>query len=856
MTSPKPYGLHVISGELTDNDIDRISSVIHRFLSYKGAAQLENFKQVYDLPDGGYFIVQEMGGIFKVIADKQALKQFKFEDDGLVKVFVPMFFSGVIERSVLREGENTTIKLTQECRNRLSKQIEEAVPEIVALKRFSIQQSYRFPEFVPTSESLVKRTQYFAHNPGWYSGSMAKLHQFVGGYGDQNFENLPDNKLERAQFSLPESLRLALWEKYKDVRLPGYTGLPPINGEFQYDYRYEKTHAVAFDAANRPWLIQVDRKVWAMPLPIIPITADPEFHSYVLEQLGDSELIKVIETFGALPSGESFPSSTIEFQRWVRAGVIIEVCDTGEYLNHIAMFPACGWSFHSRGLIAYNTGYTYDSRGIKECATFRLALNLAASAHHYGVGMVSVGDDELTENEQRRLSEYLSQLFSQVGTTGDLAKSLRYKIRNIPKSEILSRAGASSMSAEVEYWDNYVCDPIAAHTGKVIKLYTGKLFHPAPYFNQPQIKFPYYQLGYCVSFDFSATERNVSAECDTIMYIYFDNDVVKVVKYFYTNKGYYKEVETDYEEVMTVGSWFLNETTGLSHVSGHFYTTDIDDREEVAPTTKQTTIRGDDRGYDAVPFFSFDEFFWRPGTLWRNRYFTHLTKTKEIIDRTIDTAIVVPMLNRSTVLHAKRESGADQIESESLRLLYVQDPYTYRYWTYDPIFAWNGGLEKMEGKPFPVNGDPVWVEIQRYSPSPVNEFANNGPWITGLPVDYRWLIHPNRHEWLHSGGGSPPKVREYGETTRNPVPTTGNVKWSILDKVFTVIDKTPENMYFMSSPTQLGFTLSRTSSKVFLGDAEYANISESNTAGLWKYTGFTRLVNHSRSYHFIGVINE
>ena len=104
MTGPIPYGLHVISGELTDQDTDRIISEIHRFLTYKEAAQLENLKQVYDLPDGGYFIVQHVGGLFRVIADKQEPEKFKFINDGLVKTFIPMFFSGVIEKATVRQG--------------------------------------------------------------------------------------------------------------------------------------------------------------------------------------------------------------------------------------------------------------------------------------------------------------------------------------------------------------------------------------------------------------------------------------------------------------------------------------------------------------------------------------------------------------------------------------------------------------------------------------------------------------------------------------------------------------------------------------------------------------------------------
>ena len=86
--------------------------------------------------------------------------------------------------------------------------------------------------------------------------------------------------------------------------------------------------------------------------------------------------------------------------------------------------------------------------------------------------------------------------------------------------------------------------------------------------------------------------------------------------------------------------------------------------------------------------------------------------------------------------------------------------------------------------------------------------------------------------------------------------TTGDIKWVIHDKIIIASNKIPDSRYFLPSPDENGFGMSRTSSRVFLGDREYANISETNDAGFWKYTGFTSLVNHSRAYHFIGVINE
>lgn len=856
MTSPIPYGLHVISGELTDQDTDRILSEIHRFLTYKEAAQLENLKQVYDLPDGGYFIVQHSGGIFRVIADKQEPEKLKFINDGLVKLYIPMFFSGVIETPMVRLGEKLKLKLTEICRNRLSRSLDRAIPKTIELERFNIEQNYKFTEFISQANANFLQTQYQAHNPGWYSGSMAKIHQFVGGYGRQDVDQLPEDELERIQFKLPEKLLVEFAEKYNNVRLPGYTGVPPITGEFQYNYRAHKTDAVAFDDQNRPWLIRVADKVYAMPLPIIPLTADPAFHTYIEEEVQDAEILEILGTFKAMPSGESFPDDQQVFQQWVRAGVIIEICDNSIFRNHIPMFPACGWSFNNRGNIAYNTAYKYNSIGIIECTTFRLSLSMVGSKHHYGTESVQVST-ELSDNERNTLSRYLSQLNSALSNEGDLAKVIKYKLRHINQAEILSRASINfDAETEINYWDQYRCNPIANHSGKIIELYRGKLFHPAGPKAQPQIKFPYYEAGLCISFDFSPLEPGPTANCDTIMYIYFDNDSVKAVKYFYTEKDFTKEVDTDYDAYMTVGSWYKNETEGKSTIAGHFYLTDIDDRDEIAPTIKRTTVKGVDKGYDSKPMFSYDAHFWRPGTMWRNRYFTHLTKTKTTIGKELSLAILVPMFNRSTVLHAKKEYSARMGESEILELNAIVDPYSYRYWTHDSIFAWAGGLEKAVGKPYPVSGNPVWVEIEKYDPHPGNDFANSGPWVAGLPADYTWLIHPDANEWLHNGGGGPPKVNTYSNSAWTNDVLSGDLKWPIAEKIISLSTKKTDERYFLPSPDEYGEGMARTSSRVFLGQSEYANISETNEAGFWKYTGYSNLVNHSKAYHFIGVINE
>lgn len=859
MTAPKPYGLHVKNGEPTQRDLHFIAAVVHRFSTYKTDAQLNTLKKVYDLPDGGIIIVQDAADIFRVIVDKSVQQSEHLKTDGLVKQYIPMFYSGVITRNRFRSGEKVKVKFTKQCRQRLSRISDTQVPEEMELERLTIEQSYDFPEFIPLKPNFVfTDSQYAGQNHAWYSGAMAQVMQFVGGYGRQDFDNLPNTPVERAHINLPATLIQSIWDKYENVRLPGYEGVPPIDGQFVYDYKWRRTHAIAFDNTNKPWLIEVSGAVWAMPLPIIPLTADPAFRIYVEEEVQDNEILKVLDTFGAMPSGEGFPKKREDFERWVRAGVIIKVCEVGDFHQHIAMFDACGWSFNTRGSNAYNTGYRYDpTTGLIYCSTFKLSISLNSSKYYYGTEPVTVSDNNLSDQENQLVTEYLKGLFTELNSRETVLKNtISYKLRHIEQSDLAARATSLNYEAEVDYWDNYQAKPIAIHTGNVNKVYGGYLFHPNRKPGQPQIKFPNYQMGYCESFDFTPLEKGWVVACDTIMYAYYDGDSLNVVKYFYEGQSYKKEIDTDYEEVMTVGKWYWNETEGLTSLVGNFYTTNIDERDELSPQLTETTVEGRDAGFDSKPFFSFDDFFGRPGSLWRNRYFTHLTKTTVTYGSSLGVAVLIPGFNRFTVLHAKEQGYQRKSYSENLSLLHVSDPYSYRYWTNHPIWAWVGGLEKMTGKPYPTKGNPVWVEIEKYSPTELNSFADQGPWIPGLPADYGWLIHPDANTWMHSGGGGPPKVNTYSNSREEPAKSGGNLKWSIWDNVRQIKNVRPDSMYFVMSPDEYGFAIYRSSSRVSLGDTEYVNISESNEMGIRAALGSCSLVDSKSDYHFIGVINE
>ncbi|UIZ56286.1 hypothetical protein LZP46_07555 [Acinetobacter sp. SCLZS86] len=858
MRSPRPYGLLVINGELTENDNLFIDHQLKKLSNQKVISNLESIRQVKDLPDGGYVILQDMGGMLKAIAHKELLLD-EFESDGLAKVYVPMLYSGVITKARIRKEEGVSLKLTEQSRRRLINYSNETLPnKELNLQRFIIEPNAQVvPEFIPKNNfSDFIATQYVQQRPTWYSGAMAEVMQIVGGFGKQNLKELPENAMERAQFKIPDKYIERIAQEIEGIRLPAYSGVPPLDGAFQYDYKFYNTNGVVFDTANKPWLVRISSGgVYAMPLPIIPATATSAFREYV-EEVGDDELLKILDRFGAMPSGEGFPKGQ-DFQSWRRAGVIIKVCDTKDFYSHIHYSPACGWSFNLNGTEGFNTCYTYDEDGIAIGKAYKIRLNFSPAENNGWLKKINA-----TGNASR-IANYLNKLIALLPKNTHKTNAILYKLRRVPQEDIYFQAETSIYnplgvtSVDVDYWDNLEIEPIATLTGNLSLVAQGKLFHHAKPENQPQIKFPFVEMGGCVSFDFGAyTIPEKKPNCDTIMYGYYVGNSLKVIKYFVDWRGYQKQIESNYEPMMTVGSWEKTETFGSSSPKGYFYTTDFDFREVFSPVVTTTSIKGEDKGFDSQPFFSFDAFFWKPGSIWRNRYYTHLTKTNRTELEAVNLGICIPYFTRNSVVLAKKNTVIGITKSESLNLYAMRDPTSYRYWTYDFVFAWAGGLEKMIGEPYPVNGNPVWVEIENYNPSEYSDFADQGSWLPNLPYDITWLIHPDANQWNHSGGGGAPKVKEYSISNTEPSNTTGSLYFDISETPVQVHSRIPQDWYFSASPDEYGNVFYRDACKVVFGDSEYANISETDQNNRRYKWGYSRLVEHKSAYHFIGVINE
>lgn len=862
MHQPRPHGTFGADAA-TEEDAAAAELLARRVTNFKVVSGLDSFKMTRTLPSGAMAIAMDMGGVLRVIIQRQPEPELSpMESDGLAKSYIPMLFCGAINSGIVRPGDGVLIKLTDMTRKRLTSYKPDATraPTEVRLQRFVIEHNGRVSELRPKRPTQYTWTQYHNQRPTWYSGAMAEVMQVVGGYGRQALKELPDNKIERAQLLIPAKVMQKIEQEMGNTRLPGYLGLPHKSGEFQYDYKYNETNGVGFDNKGEPWLLRVStRGVYAMPLPMIPATTTRAFRDFV-DEVGDDEIKWILGRFGGMPSGENFPVQTKDFESWRRAGVIVKVCDAGDFYNHMAYTSAIGWSFNLRGTEGFNTCYDYEN-GIGYGLAFKLRIALSAATN---AGRLPEAFDLDSSEDMRRLNDYLSRLYQQL--TGNTARerAIKYKLRRVPVADILARAGRSG-PGEVDHWDNLEVAPIASHSGSITEVARGRLWHGASPAAQPQIKFPEPFLDGCVSHDFGRLEGfdpPQDARCDTIMLGGYVGDMLKVAKYFYDPRGFTRKVEDNYDECMIVGTWERTVTEGDTTLQGHFYTSDFDAREAAAPITTVTNTVGKDLGYDTKPHFGFDHVLSMVGTIWRNRYFQHKVKETRTEGFSKSVALCVPYLTRNAILHAHKEFTSGASESEGLAVYAVGDPNTYRYFTYDFVWAWVGGItegnmttiEKDKVSPYPLHGNPVWVVGHNHSPDECSDFADQGDWIGGLPADYTWLIHPVRSEWMNSGGGGAPTVREYSRSIEKPGKESGLLQISILRQPERV-NTEPSLGYFSFSPVD-GFAFYVDAICNVAGDAIYASTSEIDPETRQrKRWGFSALADHSTPHHFIGVIH-
>lgn len=858
MLEPRPYGLAVYGGDLTNEDRLFIDAYTKKVTNIKEVSNLESIRYTRTLPDGGYVVIQDMGGVFRAIAFKDQLEK-QPEFDGFATTKIPMFFSGVITKSILFGGEGLEMSLTDMACRRIGNYGDTTIGKNQKLQRLRCNYTELFkvmfvPEFAQSlPEERLLYTQYHALRPTWYSGAMSEVVQIVGGFGRQKLEDLPDDIVERAELKLPEKYRKKIEEELKGVRLPGYSGMPDEDGRILYDPRFHNTNLISFDQEGYPWLLQVSPSgVWAMPLPIIPATRTEAFREFI-EEVDDSEILKILERFKGIPSGETFPQVG-EFQRWERAGVISKIGEASAFYQHSAYSTVCGWSCNSDGSEAINTCYDYADNGYCEGYTFQLSLNMGAVKQQGWLSEKNTSD--LGDFQSNQVSKYLSKLFDLMKDNPKEPKyiAIKYKLRRVDINQILERAHITPNQNEIDYWDNLVLEPLGNHTGRISLMNHGVLC------NGTRIKLPEVMLFQgCISLNFTPLDININTfpKLDTIVFAYYIDDSLKVIKNFNDERKFLKTTEGDFEEGMTVGSWEQKETIGYSGLYGEFYSTDFDDRKELSPIKIMTKIEGRDKGY-GQPLAVYHFIGWTDGYLKRSRYYTHKTNTHTIKGEFLINAFLIPYFSRNMALYVKQNGNSGELFEETLRMYPVEDPNIYLMWTFHWSWhSYDGGLKKT-AKPFPDEGVPVWAEIhERWRENEYSYFADEGQWIHGLPADVTHLVNPpDGGITLLQYGGTPPKVEEYSESKVKGAVVESEMHCSIFDKSNLLNKQGHSERFYTISPDSNDNVFYEDGCRVVFGNVTYANISIKNEHGQRYRFGYTKLADHQSAHHFIGVINE
>lgn len=180
MHAPRPYGLAIYGGQLTDKDLAFIDTIAKRLTNTKKTGTLDSLKWVYDLPDGGAVVVYDAGGVFRVIANKPTVSE-PVQADYMAHSHIPMLYSGVVVRSIVGRDEGVILHMTEWTKRRIGEYRDNYKPLTqMEFQRFVIDYHNRVREFEPNPPPSKKHTQYTKQRPTWYSGSMVKVMQIVG----------------------------------------------------------------------------------------------------------------------------------------------------------------------------------------------------------------------------------------------------------------------------------------------------------------------------------------------------------------------------------------------------------------------------------------------------------------------------------------------------------------------------------------------------------------------------------------------------------------------------------------------------------------------------------------------------
>ena len=626
-----------------------------------------------------------------------------------------------------------------------------------------------FPEFgFPASNEFgtIQYSQYTHIKPTMYSGAMKRLVQALCGFG----KLLPRRDLPAVQSNEPLSItrsasiyaevfdRLSTDEAEDiEARQERYAREVAEDGlQVRYDHRFFRTHGLYQAQDDQWWLVEISKQrgVIAMRLPLDPLTVPvrdaqgdiaewPFFDALqALEvtdedgetrELVDEDGIAVLEAFGGFPTGQGFPSDDALLEAYIRAGEVIRLLapeGLSDFYRHSMYSTAMGWAFNDKGNEAHNTGWRFDGDGIQ------------SGVHH----QVNIDIGEITPPAAEAGADAVAARARATSSLLDNGEQLRdllaRKAYRLTRSQII---GLELLPDEafIRELDRIAVTPIASGSGSLRLIREGRLWCGHKKNAQPeQIKFYEPLLGYLLSHDFRPARdalRFTRVACDTTMHVFFDGGTFKWVRYFVADSETASTTVTtdDFDACSWIGRFTRTRESGARRVSEGFYTSDFDDRQELAGSKIVERFNREYLGPWTIGV-SDDLADIRRNYAFRSHRFRHNYIIEQTSGEQMMIGVAVPENIREAYFIGTMRYRESYSRNSSWEYKTRGDPYLYEGWrcvvSTAGFAGWPSDMQECPPGCDSIRGvalnpgNPRVARYESYFPYKCSEYIDTGPW--------------------------------------------------------------------------------------------------------------------------------
>lgn len=566
----------------------------------------------------------------------------------------------------------------------------------------------------PENYSGPKWSQYVKCKPTLYSGRMRWVVQLLLGFGRQFGKSIYDRT--------PPKLGTARERRRNQVAPTKYQQEIKRDGvQIRFDWRWYRTHGIAVGSDDALWVVEIGspRGAIAMPLPLHAITQTPAFREK-LEKMGDVAGIEALDKLGGFPTGEGMPAGDIE--PWIRAGRVVrlaEVDELDEFYDQQTFSSQMGWAWNERGDEARNLAWKYGPDGF-------------VSVLHAGFS-TTIG--ALAEIEPAPSAEALKRRIREKSSDQNYAANV-YKCDRLPQSEVESILRAGTEGDVYAALDAATAPVPAVASGHLWTAAKGKLYKPGR-LAQYELKYPWPELGYLVSFDMRQQfgDGSRAPRCDTDVHVFFVGDELKFVRFFRDPRSApAPPAADDSDGCELIGVFTRTEASGSIGIPPMVYSSDFDDRRELTGGRSKRVTVGVDLGYAAVTVA--DSLIFPPnGHLSRSKRFMRTITTDAWSGEAMNSAMVAPFNDRCAYYYAVGQQFESHTHTVDYGYAQLGDPWSCDTWRNFPGFTGTviGGnyirAEHPDGCG-PVDERTVRAPGAYYDndAGPCADFADSGPW--------------------------------------------------------------------------------------------------------------------------------